>query len=729
VKRRQEATLIFNRIYTPSAASRYPRRSLTVFGIIALIFSLLSISAMGFTAYRAYESYVEERLGSAARALESVGRYVERQYETMDLATLRMLELIDRRNLDTIPSQDLRYFKRQIEAPLVGGGLEVQVWLADGSNAIDRGSNITIIDDEAFRVHLFPEEFLDGGRSLRHASSGLAIARPVMGRTREGPLLPVSRIILDGAGRPAGVVTVTVPTAQFLSVFSALRTYEHDAFVLARNDYLGMVREPNNDAISGKFIPTAILFQNYPAAAAGRYEGAAISDGIRRVGVHLGLAPLPLVLGHSLEIEAIGWQAFYRAGPVLLVGLVQLVSAVGFSFVAFVAFRRVVLIGKKIELARAAAEASEARLRQVLVSANDGILILDSDLRVRMFNRSAENIFGYPHEDMLGNSIDRLIPNESRSRHAELVVKFTTGSDGTRAMGNWRVVRALRASGDTFPASISITKSTLQGEATYLVVLRDMSDVEQAETSLRQAAAVQMSLREGAEQANRAKSDFLAAVSHELRTPLNAIIGFSDFLKSGAGGKDMEDHRQEYLGYIHQSGEHLLSVINDILDLTKIQGGKTQLHIEHLPVDQLIEAAIRMSLPAAIGRGIEIDRLGVWDEVRVHADDRALRQVLLNLVGNAVKFSPDKGRIVIEASTVGISTRIRVADEGPGMPPELISRIGTPFLQDENSYVKSKVGTGLGLAISVGLLRAMDGRLEISNRRPVGLEACVVLPG
>jgi two-component system cell cycle sensor histidine kinase PleC len=296
-------------------------------------------------------------------------------------------------------------------------------------------------------------------------------------------------------------------------------------------------------------------------------------------------------------------------------------------------------------------------------------------------------------------------------------------------MGDWRVVRALRASGDTFPASISITKSTLQGEATYLVVLRDMSDVEQAETSLRQAAAVQMSLREDAEQANRAKSDFLAAVSHELRTPLNAIIGFSDFLKSGAGGKDMEDHRQEYLGYIHQSGEHLLSVINDILDLTKIQRGKTQLHIEHLPVDQLIEAAIRMSLPAAIGRGIEIDRLGVWDEVRVHADDRALRQVLLNLVGNAVKFSPDKGRIVIEASTVGISTRIRVADEGPGMPPELISRIGTPFLQDENSYVKSKVGTGLGLAISVGLLRAMDGRLEISNRRPVGLEACVVLPG
>jgi len=727
-RNREGSKLIVNHIYATSASRTYSRRSLAVFSAIALIFSVLSIVAMGFTALGAYESYVEERLGNAARALESVGRYVERQYETMDLATLRMLELINRRNPESIPSQELKEFKRQIEAPLAGSGLEVQIWLASGLNAINPESNVTIIDDEAFRAHLFPEEFLDGGRSLRHASSGLVISRPVMGRTRNVPLLPVSRIVRDVVDRPVGVVTVTVPTVQFLSMFSALRSDENDAFVLARNDYLGMFREPNNEAVSGKFIPTAILFQNYPALSAGRYEGAAISDGIRRVGVHLGLAPLPLVLGHSLEINAIGWDAFSRAGPVLLVGLAQLTSAICFSFVAFFALRRAVVTGEKIDAARAAAETSEARLKEVLGSANDGILILGNDLRIRMFNRSAEDMFGYAHDNMIGHTIARLIPQDARARHAELVAQFTTAPDGARAMGDWRNIRALRASGATFPASVSITKSTSQDEATYLVILRDMSDIEQAETALKHAAAEQSSLREDAEHANRAKSDFLAAVSHELRTPLNAIIGFSDFLKTGAGGKDMEDHRQEYLGYIHQSGEHLLSVINDILDLTRIQRGKAQLHIEPLPLAQLVDATIRMSLPAAIGRGIEIDRSGVGDGMMVYADDRALRQVLLNLIGNAVKFSPDKGRIVVQAAIQDRYVHVSVMDEGPGMPPELISRIGTPFLQDENSYVKSKVGTGLGLAICVGLLRAMDGRLEISNRNPVGLEVRVVLP-
>lgn len=682
---------------------------------------------MGFTAHRAYESYVEERLSNAARALESVGRYVERQYETMDLATLRMLELIDRRNPESISLQDLQGFKRQIEAPLAGSGLEVQVWRIDGVNAINPESNITIIDDEAFRAHLFPDEFIDAGQSLRHASSGLVISRPVMGRTRNVPLLPVSRIIVDRADQPVGVVTVTVPTVQFLSIFSALRSDENDAFVLARNDYLGMVREPDNDAVSGKFIPSAILFQNYPAQSTGRYEGAAISDGIRRVGVHLGLAPLPLVLGHSLEIGAISWNAFNRSGPVLFVGLAQLVSAVGFSFVASIALRRAVVAGQKLDSARAIAEANEARLREVLESANDGILILGSDLRVRMFNRSAESMFGHSQADMLGRTIDQLIPEDARARHVELVGQFTAASDGTRAMGNWRNIRALRASGDTFPASVSITKSTTQGDATYLVILRDMSDIEHAEAALKLAAEEQSALREDAEQANRAKSDFLAAVSHELRTPLNAIIGFSEFLKDGAGGKDIGDHRQEYLGYIHESGEHLLSVINDILDLTKIQRGRVQLNIEHIPVAQLIDAAIAMSTPAAINRGIEIDRSGVDEEIMVYADDRALRQVLLNLIGNAVKFSPDKGRVVIEASIDDHVTQICVMDEGPGMPPDLISRIGTPFLQDENSYVKSKVGTGLGLAICVGLLRAMEGKLEIANRKPVGLEARIFL--
>lgn len=718
---------IIRTIASPGQASR-PNSSLAVFGMVAVLFSLLSITAMAVTAYRSHESRVDERLNNAAAALESIGRYVTDQYAMMDSASIRMLELVDQRDPRTIPVGELRAFKEQIETLNAGRGLEVQVWRSDGVNAIAPESNVSIVDDEAFRAVFYPGEFVDNGRALRHAGSGLVIARPVVGRIRNIPVLPVSRPILDSRNEPVGLVTVTLPTSGFLGIFSALRSNEKDALVLARNDFLGMVREPNNDAVSGRFIPSAIIFQNYPAAPKGRYEGPAVSDGVRRVGVHLGLEPLPLVLGYSLEVAAIGWASLRNSAPLLAVGLIQLACAILFSAVAFWAIRRATIAGHHAEAARVSAETNAVQLRNVLISANDGIIILDGDFKVRMFNKAAEQIFGIAHREMFGATIERLVPTELRPRHAALVEGFATAGEGTRAMGTWRTVRALRASGETFPVSVSITKSMLRGHTTYLVVLRDMTDIEKSEAALIEAADRQASLREAAEAANQAKSDFLATMSHELRTPLNAIIGFADVLKTSAGRQDMSERTLEYLGYIHQSGEHLLGVINDILDLTRIQRGAVRLDIEPVPLLPALEEAVRMSMTQAGGRHVNVRFSGIDESMMVKADSRALRQILINLIGNAIKFSPQNGEVNVASSANAGRRRIRISDQGPGMPPDLIAKIGQPFLQENNSYVKNKNGSGLGLAISASLLRAMGGQLLVINRHDGGLEATIELP-
>jgi len=714
-------------VATTGQASR-PNSGLAAFGAIAILFALLSITAMAVTAYWSHESRVEERLNNAAAALESIGRYVTDQYAMMDSASIRMLELVDQRDPRTIPVSELRAFKEQIEAINAGRGLEVQVWRSDGVNAIAPENNVAIVDDEAFRAVFYPGEFVDNGRALRHAGSGLIIARPVVGRIRNIPILPVSRPILDSRNEPVGLVTVTLPTSGFLSIFSALRSNERDALVLARNDFLGMVREPNNEAVSGRFIPSAIIFQNYPAALKGRYEGPAVSDGVRRVGVHLGLEPLPLVVGYSLEVAAIGWASLRSSAPLLVVGLIQLACAVAFSAVAFWAIRRATIAGRHAEAARVSAETNAVQLRDVLISANDGIIILDGELKVRMFNKAAEKIFGIAHLEIFGSTIERLVPTDLRPRHATLVEGFAMAGEGTRAMGTWRTVRALRASGETFPVSVSITKSMLRGHATYLVVLRDMTDIEKSEAALIEAANRQASLREAADAANRAKSDFLATMSHELRTPLNAIIGFADLLKANADRKDMSERTQEYLGYIHQSGEHLLGVINSILDLTRIQRGAVRLDIEPIPLLPALEEAIRVSMTQADGRHVEVRLSGIDETMMVQADSRALRQILINLIGNAIKFSPQDGVVDIASGADAGRGRIQITDQGPGMQPDLIAKIGQPFLQENNSYVKNKNGSGLGLAISANLLRAMGGQLLVSNRQNGGLEASVELP-
>ncbi|WP_049976437.1 ATP-binding protein [Azospirillum sp. B506] len=270
---------------------------------------------------------------------------------------------------------------------------------------------------------------------------------------------------------------------------------------------------------------------------------------------------------------------------------------------------------------------------------------------------------------------------------------------------------------------------------------RAMADLQDSERALRDSQqrliqdiaarhrieAELIAAKQVSDTSNRAKTQFLANMSHELRTPLNAVIGFAEALESGIFGA-MSDKQTEYVGDIRRSGQHLLSLINDILDTTKIESGKYVLHQEDLAVGELIGECLRQMEPLAAEKGVILTSALPIALPVLHADARAVRQILLNLLSNAVKFTPPGGRIVVEADRVARSLRLRVSDTGIGIPATELDQVMEPFHQVDNSHTRRYAGTGLGLPLVKSLVELQDGRFVLCSVLGRGTTATVLFP-
>lgn len=248
-----------------------------------------------------------------------------------------------------------------------------------------------------------------------------------------------------------------------------------------------------------------------------------------------------------------------------------------------------------------------------------------------------------------------------------------------------------------------------------------VTEREQRLTEAKEKAEV---LAEDAESANRAKSMFLANMSHELRTPLNAIIGFSEMITLF---KNDPARSNEYAGYINASGKHLLAVINDVLDYSKIEAGKRDLYLELVNPEDVLDALTPMIDYQLENKNLDLRR-ELTPGLRLMADAQALRQVLLNILSNAVKFSDPGGSITIRGDLEGEDFVLSVADEGIGISADQLEKIMQPFHQARNQYQSEGGGTGLGLSIADNLMRMHDGRVEISSRRGEGTTVRLVFP-
>ena len=233
--------------------------------------------------------------------------------------------------------------------------------------------------------------------------------------------------------------------------------------------------------------------------------------------------------------------------------------------------------------------------------------------------------------------------------------------------------------------------------------------------------------KERAEAANRAKSEFLANMSHELRTPLNAILGFSEILLAGMFGPIGSPKYEEYARDIHDSGKHLLNVINDILDMSKIEAGQMKIRCERIDLDALIEESLRLTAIPAEEKNVHVEQR-VSPGLVMTADRRSMKQILLNILSNAVKFTEPGGKIALRTRKIGDKVAITIADTGIGIPKAALSKIGQPFEQVQSQYAKSTGGSGLGLAISRSLVNMHGGSLKIRSREGCGTVVSVMIP-
>jgi two-component system cell cycle sensor histidine kinase PleC len=234
-------------------------------------------------------------------------------------------------------------------------------------------------------------------------------------------------------------------------------------------------------------------------------------------------------------------------------------------------------------------------------------------------------------------------------------------------------------------------------------------------------------LRQAAEEANEAKSAFMSNMSHELRTPLNAIIGFSEVIEQELFGKVTVQKYLDYAHDIHSSGQYLLDVINDILDMSKIEAGRVTLEIEKCDVPAVIEEALRIVSGRAQEGRVRL-RKDLPEALHALADVRSLKQVLINLLANGVKFTQEGGSVTISARRAGKKAEIVIADTGIGIPANQIAKLGRPFEQVENQLTKTRSGSGLGLAISNSLIRLNEGQLHIASEEGKGTTVTVTLP-
>ena len=299
----------------------------------------------------------------------------------------------------------------------------------------------------------------------------------------------------------------------------------------------------------------------------------------------------------------------------------------------------------------------ESRYRKLLHTVPDAILEVDQDGRITILNEAAERMFGYTRAELLGLNVDSLVPASMRSGHAEHRASYAAHPK-TRPMGTGLELQGQRKDGSLFPVEISLSPNWIEGSLHVIASVRDITErkaVENRLRTLREQYTAELTVKneqlearnQEVERANRLKTEFLASMSHELRTPLHTIIGFSELLSEQLEGP-LTEKQQRFVGHILQDARHLLELINEVLNISKIESGRLELKPESFDFSQCVEEVMAGIRHQAATKNIQLENKNTFHD-SLYADRVRIKEILYNLLNNAVKFTPEGGRVWIEA--------------------------------------------------------------------------------
>jgi PAS domain S-box-containing protein len=378
----------------------------------------------------------------------------------------------------------------------------------------------------------------------------------------------------------------------------------------------------------------------------------------------------------------------------------------------------------------------ESRFRQLLEAAPDAILEVNPEGQIMLLNEAAGRMFGYSSGELLGLNVENLVPAAMRGSHSQHRASYASHPK-TRPMGTGLELEGQRKDGSLFPVEISLSPNWIDGSLHVIASVRDITErklVEDRIRTLREQYTTELTAKNEqlearnleVEQANRLKNEFLASMSHELRTPLHTIIGFSEVLTEQLEGP-LNEKQQRFIGHILQDARHLLELINEVLDISKIESGRLELKREAFDFGRCVEEVLTGMRQHATTKNITLENKNDFQN-KLYADRFRVKEILYNLVNNAVKFTAEGGNVWVESAREGDLLQVSVCDTGIGIPENEQSSIFDKFYQVEGSKGLGREGTGLGLPISKHLVELHGGTISVESRPGRGSKFKLTFP-
>jgi signal transduction histidine kinase len=549
--------------------------------------------------------------------------------------------------------------------------------------------------------------------------SALFIGRPERSRNTGAWSIIMSRPLLRGDAL-VGVLAAEVPMQIFNDFFNSIVTTPETRVSLLLSDGTLLASEPHREeAIGRRAVFADRILDQLATRRSGMLPPSAAEEDTPRLHAFRTIPARPLIIAAAREEASIlaSWEVEQRNA--LLTFLLFTATAVSLAWMLFRALQRQQATTSQLQRSEARLAQQTRLLQSTLEHMGEGLSVFDQDGRLAAWNARFIELLELPTPVGFGTSIDEVLRIQAlrgdfgevdiEAEVIERVRRFfdqeTLTLERQMRNGRWLLVRRRR-----------------MPDGGIVTLYSDITETKASEDRLVEA-------RNQAELANRAKSEFLANMSHELRTPLNAIIGFSEIMQREYFGPLGIPRYKEYAADINTSGVHLLDLINDVLDMSKIEAGKLELHEEAVSLQEAFLATLSMMRERARTRGIKILADIDGPELAIWADQRSVKQILLNILSNAVKFSREGGNVT---AAIRLNARheaeVEIRDQGIGMAPEELGRALQPFGQAQSTTTKKYEGTGLGLPITRRLIELHGGRLEFETRPGQGTLVRILLP-